>query len=513
MPTETNMEPVRGERVGVFFAALIIALGGIIYELIIGTVSSYLLGDSVLQFSLTIGFMLFGMGLGSLAAPRLAKAPESAFVTNECLIAFVGGNAPAAMFWIFNRNLAVEPVFFAVVIALGVLIGLEIPLMFSILKSKGEGTLVLSRILSLDYLGALLASLLFPLVLLPKLGLLRTAYVIGLMNAAIAGVIFVIFRRRIRYAAAVGAALAVTTAILAGGTLYANRMAAQLEQGVYRDQIILSEQTAYQKIVITRFKDDVRLFLNTNLQFSSVDEYRYHEPLVHLPLGSARRTENILVLGGGDGLAAREILKYPSVKRLTLVDLDSRMTRLAAEHPLLSGLNKNSFADPRVRIVNADAFSFLREASDTYDVILADLPDPNDESLAKLYSQEFYALAKHHLAEDGYFMTQATSPYFSNRSFWSIFKTVESAGFSALAVHVQVPSFGEWGFVLASPKTPPDPTRVKIGVPTRFLTDEVLPTLFVFDGDIKERGNAEVSSLMHPSILGIYLEEAKNWRE
>lgn len=507
------MEPVRGERVGVFFAALIIALGGIIYELIIGTVSSYLLGDSVLQFSLTIGFMLFGMGLGSLAAPRLAQAPESAFIANECLIAFIGGNAPAAMFWIFNRNLAVEPVFFAVIIVLGVLIGLEIPLMFSILKSKGEGTLVLSRILSLDYLGALLASLLFPLVLLPKLGLLRTAYVIGLMNAAIAGVIFVIFRRRIRHATALGAALAVTTAALAGGTLYANRLAAQLEQGVYRDQIVLSEQTPYQKIAITRFKDDVRLFLNANLQFSSVDEYRYHEPLVHLPMGSARRTENVLVLGGGDGLAAREILKYQSVKRLTLVDLDARMTRLAAEHPLLTALNRNAFSDDRVSIVNADAFTFLRETSGTYDVILADLPDPNDESLAKLYSQEFYALAKRHLAEDGYFMTQATSPYFSKRSFWSIRKTVEAAGFATLPVHVQVPAFGEWGFVLGSPKAPPDPKQVKIQVPTRFLTGEVLPTLFVFDNDIQDPGTGEVSVLMRPTILGIYLEEAKKWRE
>lgn len=499
-------------KVGIFFAALVLALGGIIYELIIGTVSSYLLSDSVLQFSLTIGFMLFGMGIGSLISPKYVERPESSFILNECLIALIGANAPVLFFWVFNRGLNLYPLFFIVVIVIGIFIGLEIPLMFSLLRAKEDGAKILSRILSLDYLGSLIASILFPLVLLPKLGLIRTAYLVGLLNAGAALFMYLSFYRAIRRPKLIGALLIGSILVLSSGAIYGNRLGQTLEQGMYRDQIILSKQSPYQKIVLTKFKDDIRLFLNTNLQFSSVDEHRYHEPLVHIPIAVAGSPKRILLLGGGDGLAVRELLKYTHIEEITVVDLDSVMTDLGKTHPLLIGINQGSLNQSRVTVRNEDAFRFLREATSTYDVILADLPDPNDEGLAKLYSREFYELIKRHLSADGAFLTQATSPYFSNQSFWLIQRTMAAAGFETVPIHTHVPAFGEWGMILGTHRLV-KPDELKINVPTRYLNQSVLPTLFIFDQDLRSKeSRTDVSTILQPSILTTYTAEANSWR-
>ncbi len=501
----------RRRRAGVFFAALIIALGGIIYELIIGTTSSYLLGDGVVQFSLTIGFMLFGMGLGSLFAPRLAGAPETTFVLVETVLGLVGGSAPILLFWIFNRSLPFYPLFILLVLAIGILIGLEIPLMFSLLRRKTDGTWLLSRLLSLDYVGALIASLAFPFILLPKLGLVRAALVIGLSNALIACLMYALFYADIRKKAWVGAAVSLAAAALASELVFANVIARGLEQGVYKDEIVYAAQTPYQRLVLTKFRDDVRLFLNGNLQFSRVDEHRYHEPLVHVPMAAARTRGRILVLGGGDGLAVREILKYPDVDSVTLVDLDRDVTDLARRHPLLLDANGGSLDDPRVDVVNEDAFVFLRETDASYDVIIADLPDPNNESLAKLYAVEFYELAKRRLSKDGAFVTQATSPYFSNGTFWMIDRTLRAAGFHTRPYHAHVPSFGEWGFILATSVSAPGTIELA-NVPMRILTPEILPTLFLFDPDVRQRSEDDtVNSLIHPVIINLYAREAAQW--
>ena len=500
-------------KVGVFFAALVIALGGIIYELIIGTVSSYLLSDSVLQFSLTIGFMLFGMGIGSLVSPRYTQHPESSFVVNECLIALVGAHAPVLFFLVFNKGLNLYPLFFITVILIGILIGLEIPLMFSILKSKEDSTKVLSRILSLDYLGSLVASIAFPLVFLPKFGLIRTAYLVGLLNILAAVILYVSFYRRIQRPKLIGTLLVTSVILLSGGAIYANTLGQTLEQGMYKDQIILSQQSAYQKIVLTRFKEDIRLFLNTNLQFSSVDEYRYHEPLVHTALAASRQPKKVLLLGGGDGLAVREILKYAGVEQIVVVDLDPAITELGKTHPLLTALNKNALTDARVQILNQDALAFLRTTTTTFNTIIVDLPDPNDEGLSKLYSREFYSLASQRLAADGAFITQATSPYFSNKTFWLIQRTVASAGFRTYPIRTNVPAFGEWGMILAT-QYPLETGDLRVTVPTTFLTNKLLPSLFLFDNDLlpKEKGT-DVSTILQPRVLSTYTEEARAWRE
>lgn len=498
-------------QVGIFFAALIVALGGIIYELIIGSTSSYLIGDGVVQFSLTIGFMLFGMGLGSFFAPKLTTKPEATFVIVEALLGVIGGSAPVILFWIFNNRLPFYPLFILLILGIGILIGLEIPLMYSLLRHKTDGTVLLSRLLSLDYVGALIASILFPFLLLPSLGLIRSALVIGLANCLIACLMYVLFFDSLKTKKWVGVLVACATVFLATELTYTNAITQKLEQGIYKDEVVYAEQSPYQKIILTKFRDDIRLFLNANLQFSSVDEYRYHEPLVLVPTAVARQAKRVLILGGGDGLATRELLTIPGVESITLVDLDERMTGLAKTHPLLTIINRNSLQDPRVRIVNRDAFLFLLETSETFDVIVADLPDPNNEALAKLYSVEFYGLALRRLSKDGAFVTQATSPYASNETFWMIERTMKAAGFATLPYHAHVPSFGEWGFVLgANANVSID--SLTMPSTTRFLTAEILPTLFVFDRDLQPKGQStDTNTLVKPLIMSVYTSEAARW--
>jgi len=267
-----------------------------------------------------------------------------------------------------------------------------------------------------------------------------------------------------------------------------------------------SEQTAYQKIVVTSAGGDTRLFLNGNLQFSSQDEYRYHESLVHIPLGLARKRNNILVLGGGDGLAVREILKYDDVEKITVVDLDKRVTEMAEGNRLISHLNKDSLRNQRVDIVNDDAFKYLRESKKVFDVIIADLPDPNNVSLAKLYSREFYKLVGKRLTPDGIFNTQSTSPFYSKEAFWCIRESVKAAGWrNVYPYHLNIPSFGEWGFMLASKKKI-DFNLFSLDVATRYLTTEI-DHLFYFEKDIAWPGEPpELSSLDRPVVLTYYLE-------
>jgi spermidine synthase len=225
--------------------------------------------------------------------------------------------------------------------------------------------------------------------------------------------------------------------------------------------------------VITRWKDDLRLYINGNLQFSSRDEHRYHEALVHPVPQALPWARRVLVLGGGDGLALREILKYRNIEHVTLVDLDPAMTTLFSRSEPLRALNHGSLTDQRVTVVNADAAQWLEQNQDNFDAIIVDLPDPSNFGLGKLYSVPMYRLMSRHLAEKGYAVVQSTSPYYAPRSFWDIDATLREAGLHTWPYHTYVPSFGEWGFILAGKRndyTPP----TRYDVPMKFLDGDTL---------------------------------------
>ncbi len=500
-------------RLGVFFSALVVALGGIVYELVIGSTATVLLGNSIVQFSLTIGFMLFGMGLGAFLSPYLRGAPEARFVLVELALSVLGGFAPLILMYLYTLPVHFLTVFIVYVIAVGVLIGLEIPIMYQILSGDGGGVKMLSRILTFDYIGALLASLLFPLLLLPWLGLIRSALFIGALNAIVAALILIAFRQELgRYTRVYAVICVCVVMVVSLGFVRAQALSAAVDGRLFQDPIVYSQQSLYQKIVLTKFRDDVRLYLDGNLQLSSIDEYRYHEALVHVPIAVSVQPMRVLILGGGDGLVAREVLRYADIDHVTLVDLDPAVTELASSYPDLVALNEASLMDARVRVIHGDAMKFLEESSELYDMIIADLPDPNNESLAKLYSQSFYRLIRARLTVDGVFVTQATSPFFSPSAFWMIDRTVASVGFSTLPYHVNVPSFGEWGFVLAKVEPLMKPSFPPAGE-YRYLTEGTWQALFDFAVDTQPTPqDTRISTLVEPKILDAYLTDAKRWQ-
>jgi spermidine synthase len=249
--------------------------------------------------------------------------------------------------------------------------------------------------------------------------------------------------------------------------------------------------------VLTERDGDVRLYLDGDLQFSSRDEHRYTEALVHPVLAADPR--RVLVLGGGDGLAARELLRHPSVTEVVQVELDPAVLDLARTR--LAGLNAGALDDPRTTVVVDDGFRWLREQpSGSFDAVVVDLPDPDTPVLARLYSTEFYGLVARTLTPDGLVVVQSGSPYSTPRAYWRTVATVESAGFGATPYHVHVPSFGDWGFTLARAGDPP-PLRLSPRAPAlRFLDDAVLAAAGVFPRD-RPRLDLEPSTLDRPLIV------------
>ncbi len=510
------------KKLGIFFAALIVAIGGIIYELIIGTASSYLIGDSVFHFSITIGFFLFGMGIGSWLSKYLKDYTEEKFVVVEMLIAFIGGNSVAIIFFTYGFTSYFYLVLIGLILILGILIGLEIPILIKIIDQQQRKELIdnVSNILAVDYIGALFASIIFPIILLPNLGILRTAFAVGFLNLTIAGLIYVSFHKSIKLNKPLMSLLiSIIFLELLLGLIFADPITTIFDKGIYRDEVIVSQQSSYQKIIVTQKDDDTRLFLEGNLQFSTLDEYRYHESLVHIPMSKTHKKQNILVLGGGDGMAVRELLKYPDVATITLVDLDEEITSLFQNHTLLTQLNQNSLNNSKVKIINEDAFRFLDESDKSdnlYNLIIIDLPDPNNESLSKLYSKEFYDIVKRHLTGDGLFVTQATSPYFSTDTFWIINKTIQAANLSTLPYHVYIPTFGEWGFIIGSREEitiTQDNFSLNVSLQTRYLSEDLIPQFFIFDNDLlpKKSEALPVNSIFTPEILKYYNEAQKQW--
>jgi spermidine synthase len=487
----------------------IIAICGIIYELIVGTLSSYLFGNSVTHFSITIGLFLSAMGLGSFASRRITHSLLGWFVLIEIAVGLVGGFAAALLYAVFATTDLYHVAMVLLILLIGSFIGMEIPLLTRLLGGWGAIKDTLANVLAFDYLGALLASILFPLVLLPELGLLKTSFATGLLNMTVVALNIWMFREWLpRWRPLSAIAAGVTLLLLAGGA-WSVQLTSFFEQQLYKDEIIYTRQTPYQRIVMTRWGNDVRLYLDGNLQFSSWDEYRYHEPLVHPAMSLTRSRESVLVLGGGDGLAAREIFKYDDVQRLVLVDIDPAMTDLARFHPSLLPINQDSLSDPRLELINHDAFNYLAETDELFGVIIIDLPDPNNESLGKLYSREFYTLVKRHLAEGGVAVTQATSPYFARETFWSIVHTIADVDLKTWPYHIYVPSFGDWGFVLVA-RHELDLTHFSPGVPMRYLNAEVLAASLIFDSDISEI-ETEVNTLDNQIILTYYEQGWRRW--
>jgi len=395
---------------------------------------------------------------------------------------------------------------------------MEIPILIRLLRSQEALRLTVSNVLALDYVGALAASLAFPIILVPHVGLLRTSFLFGLVNVAVAVVALRVLRGMLRESRRLAVFAGVSGLVLLAGLAGSGVFSSMTETLLYQDEIVFARQTPYQRIVVTRWHNDFRLFIDGNLQFSSVDEHRYHESLVHPAMSATPGTRRVLILGGGDGMTAREVLKYEHVQRVDLVDLDAEMVRLFKERDFLAALSNRALSSPRLQVHVRDAGKFLEQSSETWDVIFLDLPDPNTLSLARLYSTSFYKLLAQHLSTNGVAVTQATSPFYAPEAFWCIVQTwrdtpVGPEGDLRLNVypyHAYVPSFGDWGFVMASRRVV-DPSSIALSraIPLKFLTQEILPALFAFPRDSVAPEGLVANRLNDQALVKYY---RKGWR-
>lgn len=496
-----------------FVTVLVIATSGLVYELIAATLASYVLGDSVTQFSTTIGVYLFAMGIGSYLS-KFIDETSVRFVEIELAAALIGGFSAPFLFLAFAHATFFPVVLYGTIVVVGTLVGLEIPLVIRILREELDFKELIAKVLTVDYLGALAGSLLFAVVLVPQLGLNRTSLlfgmlscVVGLMSTWVLGDLLGPRRRlRLRIKGVFLAGLLVT------GFVYSEELTRFGEQAFYADPIVYAEQTPYQRIVLTRRRGSAQLFLNGNLQFSSSDEYRYHEALVHPAFAVARRHARVLVLGGGDGLALREVFRYPDVREVTLVDLDEGVTRMSRQVELVRDLNGGALDDPRVQLVHDDAMVWLDEQAESlapFDVVIVDFPDPNNFSLGKLYTTRFYAIVQRVMHQESVMAVQSTSPLYARRSYWCVVRTIEESGLSTAPYHATVPSFGEWGYVLAMKQHFDPPTELATD-DLRFLNDDMLRALFVFGEDM-DRVDVEPNRLNDQHLVHYYEREWSLW--
>ncbi len=490
-------------------------LSGIVAEYVLSTLATYFLGNSVLQWTMIVSIMLFSMGLGA----RITKVFEGnlleKFIWIEIALSILASFVSLITYTVATYTVYSGFAIYTLCVIIGLLIGMEIPLVIRINDKFESLKTNVSSMLENDYYGSLLGGVFFAFVGLPFLGLTYTPFILGFINFVVAIVLLSVLWKDLgkQVQARLGIANTLVFFLLIIGMLSAGNIIAHGEEMRYKDRVIFSKQTKYQKLVITQSNTDYWLFINGNQQLSTVDEIMYHEPLVHPLLRLHPNPKDILILGGGDGCAAREVLKYESVQNITVVDLDPDMTRLAIEHPILSEINQNALEDEKVTIINDDGYRYLEDEQNYYDIVIIDLPDPKSIELGRLYSFEFYKLCYNVLRPNGLIVTQAGSPYFAARAFKCIDKTMEKSGFSTVPIHNQVVTLGEWGWVLGAKSLSKDRFKealVKLdfkGIPTKWINQEAMTLMTSFGKDftINPSDSIEVNTIHHPTLFKYYL--------
>lgn len=495
----------------ILFASSVFIAGlcSIVYELLISTAATYFLGNGVKQFSLIIGFYLFSMGIGAYFSKFFSGKPLHFFIKIEYALGFIGGISVPLIYFLFVTIPpgALQILCLVIVFVIGLLTGMEVPLLTFARTDSFKNNL--SQVLSLDYIGGLFATLLFPFILLPFVGLFYSSLIFGMLNLVLGIVLNIVYYPRLKRLITAGL---IVISVLLVGILYAGKLLSIWEGKIYKHPVVFNEQTSYQKIVLTKRREEVRLFLDRVIQFSSLDEHRYHESLVHTPVQMHHAPKRVLVLGGGENLASRELLKYPQIKQIDVVDIDPMMFQLSKENPHLLAINEGAANHPKVNLIAEDAFTYLNRLHKPYDIIIADLPDPANESIARLYSTQFYLLAKSNLAPDGLLVTQAGEIYFANTVFSCINNTLSKVFNHVKTYHAYIPSFGDWGFVVVSDQPLQNIERPQLPADLKYLTPGQLKQAFVLPHDISI-ARTKINSLDSPIILNYYLDDWEKWKQ
>jgi spermidine synthase len=487
---------------------------GIVAEYILSTLASYFIGNAILQFTLIVSIMLFSMGLGSRLSRSFDKNIIFYFVVSELVLSFLVCFSAIISYIVFGVTNNAWIVIYLLSIAIGLLIGVEIPFATRINNEYEELRFNISNILEKDYYGSLAGGLFFAFVGLPYLGLTYTPFVLGLINFGVSFWLFHTLRHQVSplLQKVLNTSYITLGIVILSGLFFAKPLVLFGEQSKYKDKIVFSQQTKYQKIVITSWQEWHSLYINGNQQLSTFDEYLYHEPMVHSVLGMTPIKRKILVLGGGDGCLVRELLKYPEIEEITLVDLDKKMIELGKSNSIFTTLNNNALNHSKVTTVAADAFNYMDRSEELYDVILVDLPDPNNVDLNKLYTKEFYSICYNRLQDYGSFITQSGSPYYATKAFYCVNKTLESASFYTLPLHNQVLTLGEWGWIIGRKQPIPANALSQIelnNLELKWLNKEALKGLKSFGKPLIDTTGIEINTIFTPKLY-LYYKEG-NW--
>lgn len=490
-------------------------LSGIVAEYILSTLATYFLGDSVLQWTMIMSVMLFSMGLGSRLSKSIKTNLLEKFIFIEFCLSLLVAFSSLIVYTIAAWSAYTGIVIYGLSILIGMMIGMEIPLVVRLNQEFQSLRVNISSVLENDYYGSLAGGVFFAFVGLPYLGLSYTPIVLGLVNFAVAVGLFLVLWQKLhtKLKTRIAGSAVVVGVILLAGFFVAQPIIQFGEQKKYKDKIVYSEQSKYQKIVITQWKNNYWLFINGNQQLSSFDEEMYHEPLVHPALSLTKTPHNILVLGGGDGCAVREILKYPEVKKITLVDLDPAMTNLGKNNPILKEINEDAFSNSKVQLINTDGYTYIENTMEMFDVIIIDLPDPKTIELGRLYSYEFYSKCYRQLRKYGVIITQAGSPYFAPKAFACIDKTLEKSGFSTVPIHNQVVTLGEWGWIIGAKNISKHNLKAELislqfpSIETKWINNESMSLLTSFGKDFFRADTSEikVNEIHNPVLYKYYL--------
>lgn len=440
---------------------LIVSVCSIIYELLLATTSANITGNSLRSYSIAIGLFLAGLGTGAFVSRWIkTKMEADLFIFIEMALAFCGGFASISLFLSLTYTRYFSFLLVVLTFLIGFLSGFEIPLLTRIFQAQKKSQLksVLANMLSFDYLGGLVGSLLFPFILLPYLGIVRLSFLTGTVNIFMALLAIYLFWPQLKFKFTALISSVILLIVLIFGAVFSTPIYNFAESNLYRDPIIYSQTSQFQRIVITQKNQDLRMYLNGGIQFSSLDEYRYHEALV-IPSLVKTIAENdfkpdlkIAIFGGGDGLIIKQLQKFDDyISKVVLVDIDSAVTEIANTE-LLSSLNENAFKYSKLELKNEDVSQWIKTEKTKFNLIISDLPDPDDAAIAKLYAKEFYTWVKLILQPGGIFVTQATSIYSTPKAHYGILKTMANA-FNSQPINYAsyVPSFGLWGFILVQP--------------------------------------------------------------
>jgi len=521
------MESVKKKRItgsGVLKVAIFATgFAGIVAEYVLSTLATYFIGDSVFQWTMIVSLMLFFMGIGARLSKSISGNLISQFLILEIVLSLLVSFSSMIVYTIAAVSAYYGFVIYGLCIIIGLLIGLEIPVVIRINEQYEDLKTNISSVLEKDYYGSLLGGVFFGFIGLPLLGLTYTPFVLGFVNLGVAIIVAIVLYQKFNpwELKKISLLLFTTLLILGAGLIYTKPVVKWGEQKKYKDKVVFSEQTKYQKIVLTEWKGERWLYLNGNLQFCSIDEEMYHEPLVHPAMQLYPKAKNIAVLGGGDGCAVRELLKYKNIQSIDLVDLDPKMTELGKEHPILVTINDRALHNDKVTIYNQDAYIFLEQLEKKfYDVIIIDLPDPRNVELSRLYSHEFYTICNRKLRPGGILVTQAGSPYFASKAYNCVNLTMQSAGFTTVPIHNQVISMGEWGWIVGAKQKGIKESQLKqklqsvnfSNVPTRWINQEAMQLITSFGKesfftDVKD--SVEVNKIHNPVLYQYYLKG--NW--